>query len=66
MASNYKSGDKKQVIRLMAEYAIRDQYELIDSLTPCYGEPDETSSKAISNARDCIDDFKRIVKVMCK
>lgn len=57
-----KSGTKSQVLRLMAEYAIRDQKALIDALTPPYQAPDEETQKAIDDAKNLVADFRQIAK----
>ena len=56
----YETGRKSDVLRLMAEFAIRDQISLIDALTPDYEEPDSETKNAINDCRKAIRDFKRI------
>jgi hypothetical protein len=58
----YKTGTRADVLRRMAECAIRDQEGLIDAYTPPYGKiPDE----ALEVIKDCsllIADFKLLIK----
>lgn len=57
----YQLGDRLRALKLMAEYAIRDQEALIDAMTPTFGKPDETDPTVI-HARMCIADFRLIAK----
>jgi hypothetical protein len=60
---HYLTGTKADVIRRMADYAIRDQQALIYALTPSFNrDPDEVTAFAIKDAKECILDFKRISK----
>lgn len=57
----YQLGSRVRALKLMAEYAIRDQEAFIDAMTPAFGKPDETDP-AIIHARMCIADFRKIAK----
>lgn len=57
----YRTGTKNQVLRLMAEYAIRDQVTLIDALTPRHCDPDGDTAEAISHAKACVSDFRKLL-----
>lgn len=63
MVARYHIGKKEEVIRRMAEYAIRDQLSLIEALTPRFGKTDEDTAMAIQDAKKCINDFRRIMNV---
>ena len=53
------------MLRLMADFAIRDQMALIEALTPSSGPTtDEINIEAITHARACISDFKAFVKIL--
>jgi hypothetical protein len=60
MAGRYHIGNKGEVLRRMAQFAIRDQESLIEALTPSFGDPDESTTAAIQDAKACIGDFRRI------
>ncbi|MCZ8254524.1 MAG: hypothetical protein O9327_02430 [Polaromonas sp.] len=61
MPIRYKTGTKTEVIRTMANYAIRDQEALIDAHTPSFGEPCAEFQQVIQQCRDAIADFRRLV-----
>ncbi|MCX7112709.1 MAG: hypothetical protein NTX45_21805 [Proteobacteria bacterium] len=56
----YETGSKSAVLKLMAEFAIRDQIGLIDALTPDFGQPDSETKNAIEGSRKAIRDFRRL------
>lgn len=58
----YKTGTKSEVIKMMANYAIRDQMALIHAYTPEFGFPDEEAKKVILGAKDSIYDFDRVLR----
>lgn len=60
--NEYQLGDRKTALKLMAQYAIRDQETLIDALTPQFGKPDAEGVAAITHAKKCIADFRKIAK----
>lgn len=62
MPTPYKTGSKADVIRAMANCAIRDQEGLIDAHTPSFGEPSPEFLVVIQQCRDAIADFKRVVQ----
>lgn len=64
MPKPYESGTKKQIVNMMAEYAIRDQEALIDAckggMRP--GNPNPETQHVIQEAEAAIRDFKRFCR----
>ena len=56
----YETGQKKEVLSVMAQKAIKWEISLIDAITPQYGEPDKETAKAIADCRAAIRDYKKI------
>lgn len=59
MNKRYENGTARRVILCMAEYAIRDQEDLIEAYTPMFGQPDAEAVKVIEECRSLIRDFKK-------
>ncbi len=61
--TRYKTGSKSDVIRRMAEHAIRDQFALIDAYTPILKLTDtpHENIKIIDDCQRNIHDYRRIV-----
>ena len=58
----YKTGTRADVLRSMAQYAIRDQEALIEAYTTPYGEQPENALQVIKDCTDLIADFKLLIK----
>jgi hypothetical protein len=58
--AKFHNGTKKEVLKLMARYAIRDQQALLEALSPLFVEPDEDTKIAIQETKDTIKDFRVI------
>lgn len=63
----YESGSKKQVMRSLINYAIRDQEALIDAHLNWEGEPiskDGDTMKVITDCQALIRDFNKLRKTL--
>jgi len=62
----YHIGSRADVISFMLECAIRDRRGLIDAYTSSSGPMGEDAKRAISGAKEDIEDFQRLVKTMLR
>jgi len=62
MSRRFSTGTRIQVLRRMADFAIRDQEALIEAWTPQFGQLADVAAKEIEEARRNIADFQRIRK----
>lgn len=68
MSARYKSGSRDHVLHMMAQFAIRDQEAMLDSLIPDsswmkYNEMPKENQAAIDECQLYISDFKRLMKL---
>lgn len=70
MSKRYETGSRKLIIELMTDCAVRDQLEIIDSLTQVRfldvltQKPEPKIQMGIDNCKKLMRDFKRLRKTL--